>query len=177
MPTDKININTAKQDKLFYIVANVVPIRDDGKALILKRSEGEAVYPGKWAVIGGKMEHADFDPKSPSRVEENVLVYEDPLLNLLTREAKEEAGIKIAEPLMFIDNKLIIRPDGIPVSLMTFAARYAEGEITLQIGAFTEFAWVDGNEIDTYDCIEGVRQEVKKALSIFSYADYIETKK
>lgn len=178
MPAEKVDIEIAKKEKLFYVVANVVPIRkDDGKALILKRSESEKVYPGKWAVIGGKMEHGDFDLKTPTRIENNVLVYEDPLLRLLTREAREEAGIKIEEPLMFIDNKLIIRPDGIPVNLMSFAARYAGGEIALEIGSFTEFAWVDGDEIDNYDCIEGVKQEVKKALSIFAYAGYIENKK
>lgn len=177
MPSDKLSIDVAKPDKLFYVVANLIPIREDGRVLIMKRSDSEKVFPGKWTIIGGKMEHTDFDLSHPNRIENNVLVYEDPLLKLLEREAREEAGIKIEEPLMFIDNKLIVRPDGIPVNLMTFASRFAEGEVIMQVGSFTEFAWVNGEEIDNYDCIEGVKQEVKKALAIFAYAGYIESKK
>lgn len=178
MPSDKLSIEIADKNKLFYVVANLIPVNQaDGKALILKRGESEQVYPGKWATIGGNMEHQEFDIQKPNRIQDISLVFEYPLLSLLRRKAQQEAGIKFEEPLVFIDNKLIVRPDGIPVNLMTFTARYTEGEIALQIGDFTEFAWVNGDEIDNYDCIEGVNQEVKKALSIFAYAGYIEAKK
>lgn len=178
MPSDSVSIDVAEKNKLFYVVANLIPVRQqDGKALILKRGDNEQVYPGKWATIGGNMEHGEFDAQKPAQAEDSSSVYNYPLLSLLERKAQHEAGIKFQEPLVFIDNKLIIRPDGIPINLMTFTARYTEGEIALQIGDFTEYAWVDGDEVDDYDCIEGVKEEVKKALSIFAYADYIEEKK
>lgn len=178
MPSDKLNIEIAEKNKLFYVVANLIPVRQqDGKALIMKRSENEHVYPGKWATIGGNMEHGEFDVRKPTQAADTSLVYEYPLLSLLERKAQQEAGIKFQEPLVFIDNKLIIRPDGIPLNLMTFTARYTEGEVALQVGDFTEYAWVNSDEVDNYDCIEGVKEEVKKALSIFAYADYIEERK
>jgi len=53
MKAEKISITNAKQDKLFYFVANVVVFREaDGKCLILKRDEREKVHPGKYAVPG-----------------------------------------------------------------------------------------------------------------------------
>ena len=56
MPANKISLQNAKKDKLFYFVANVVIYREnDGKCLILKRSEREKVHPGKYAVPGGKL--------------------------------------------------------------------------------------------------------------------------
>ena len=57
MPADKISLENAKDDKLFYFVANVVVFREsDGRCLILKRSENEKVHPGKFATQGGKLE-------------------------------------------------------------------------------------------------------------------------
>ena len=167
MAAEKISVDNAKTDKLFYVVANLVPVRDDGRALILKRDTREKVYPGKWATIGGKMEHGDFDISKPDRREDDVLTYEMPLFKLLGREAVEEAGVTIVPPLQFVANNLIVRPDGIPVNLMTFAARYSSGEVTLEDGAFTDHAWVNAEEISDYDCIEGVAEEVKKSLEIF----------
>lgn len=168
MKASKISTEEAKQDKLFYVVANVIPIRtSDNRCLILKRDEREKVYPGKWATIGGKMEHGDFDINNSSKTEGDVLVYNDPLFKLLDREAFEEAAIKIAPPLVFINNKLIVRPDGIPVNLMTFAAKYAGGDIKPEQGAFTDFAWVNTEEITEYQCIEDVTEEIKTAIKLF----------
>lgn len=178
MHSEKINVDTAEKDSLFSVVANLIPIRkEDGKALILKRSQSEQNYPDKWGTIGGILRHQDFDLSNPSSNDNNGLTFENPFLNFLGRKAHQESGIRIEEPLLFISNKLVIRPDGMPISLITFAARYMEGEIVLQVGRFAQFAWVGGDEIDEYDCIQGVKEEVKKALSIFSYAGYIESKK
>jgi 8-oxo-dGTP pyrophosphatase MutT (NUDIX family) len=162
--TEKISIEQAKPDKLFYNVANFIPVRPDGRALILKRSEHEPVFPGKWTAIGGKMEHADFDTAKPDRVDGEVLVFTDPLLKVLGREAFHEAGVEVEPPLIYIKNNLIIRPDGIPVNLMTFAARYPGGEVKIDENDFTDAAWVNAQEVDTYDCIKGVQDEVKMAI-------------
>jgi len=46
MLADKISLDNAKKDKLFYFVANVIVYREkDGRCLILKRSENEKVHP------------------------------------------------------------------------------------------------------------------------------------
>jgi hypothetical protein len=60
-----------------------------------------------------------------------------------------------------------VRPDGIPVVLLKFAAEYDSGKVKPEEGAFTDFAWVNNREISKYDCIEGVTDEVKTAIHLF----------
>ena len=63
----KISLKDAKENKLFYFVANVVIYcAKDKRCLILKRHEREIVHPGKYAVPGGKLEWKDLDLKKPS---------------------------------------------------------------------------------------------------------------
>ena len=67
MPAQKISIDEAKRDKLFYFVANVVVYRErDGRCLILKRDEREKVHAGRWGVPGGKLEWNDMDIEHPT---------------------------------------------------------------------------------------------------------------
>lgn len=169
MPAKAISTDEAKQDKLFYFVANVVVYREsDGKCLILKRDEREKVHPGKWAVPGGKLEWGDFDLKKPTRINGNVLDFENAVEGLLKRETLEEAGVEIQDYLEYINSVFFVRPDGIPVILVKFAAKYKRGEVVPEKGAFTDFAWVDKKEVEQYPCIDGIADEIKKTITIFS---------
>ncbi len=169
MPASKIGIENAKQDKLFYFVANVVVYRpSDGRCLILKRSDDEKVHPGKYCVPGGKLEWKDLDLSKPTRMNGEVLDFENAVEYLLAREVKEEAGIEIERDLKYINSVAYIRPDGIPTILIKFAAAYKSGEIKTEDGSFTGFAWVNEQEVGNYDCIAGIPEEVKKAIKIFS---------
>src|SRR3989338_5271391 len=103
MPADKISLQNAKEDKLFYFVANVVVYREeDARCLILKRSAREKVHPGKYAVPGGKLEWAQLDITKPTRMNGDVIDFEDAVEDLLIREVKEEAGIEIDKGLKYI---------------------------------------------------------------------------
>lgn len=165
MPAVKISTDHAKRDKLFYFVANVVIVREeDGRCLILRRSEDERVHPGKWCVPGGKLEWDDLDLENPTRRNGDVLDFQDAVEDLLAREAKEEAGVDIDRRLVYVNSVAFVRPDGIPVILVKFAARYKGGEVRLEQGAFTEYAWVDAEEVRSYDCIQGIPSEVEKSL-------------
>ena len=94
MPASKISINNAKKEKLFYFVANVVVYREsDGRCLILKRHEREKVHPGRYAVPGGKLEWENLPISKPTRINGDILDFEDAIEELLKRETKEEAGI------------------------------------------------------------------------------------
>ena len=168
MPADKISLKDAKEDKLFYFVANVVVFREsDGRCLILKRSETEKVHPGKFAVPGGKLEWKDLNIKEPSRMNGSVLDFENAVEYLLKREVFEEAGIQIEDNLKYINSVAFIRPDGIPVVLVKFAAKYKSGDVVLEKNAFTDFAWVNELEIFEYDCIEGIEEEIRKTAEMF----------
>lgn len=165
---EKISLDNAKKEKLFYFVANVVVFREsDGRCLILKRSEREKVHPNRYAVPGGKLEWKDMDIKNPSRINGEVLDYENAVEDLLAREVQEEAGIKIKKGLRYINSVAFIRPDEIPVVLVKFAAKYDSGEVKLEKGSFTDYAWVNENEVKNYSCIDGIPDEILQAIKAF----------
>lgn len=169
MPADKISIDNAKKEKLFYFVANVVVYREeDGKCLILKRSDREKVHPGKYAVPGGKLEWKDFDLLNPTRFNGEVLDFENSVEDLLKREVLEEAGIEIQDNLIYLNSVAFVRPDETPVVLVKFAAKYKQGEVVLEEDAFDDYAWVDANELKDYDCILGIQEEVIRTIDLFS---------
>ncbi len=167
-PADKISIEKAKQDKLFYFVANAVIYRDsDAKCLILKRSEREIAHPGRYGVVGGKLEWKDLNIELPHHVNGNVRDFDDALDKLVVREAKEESGVDIYPELRYVNSKAFIRPDGVPVVLLKFTARYKSGEVVPEPGSFTDFAWVDAEEVKNFNCIDGIPEEVQQAINIW----------
>lgn len=169
MRASKISLDEAKQDKLFYFVANVIVFREsDGRCLILKRDMREKVHPGKYAVPGGKLEWNDMPLEKPTRMNGDVLDFENAVEDLLRREALEEAGVEIGSELKYINSVAFIRPDGIPVVLVKFAAKYRGGEVVCEKGGFTDYAWVNAEEVKSYDCIEGIKEEVAEAVKLFS---------
>jgi ADP-ribose pyrophosphatase YjhB (NUDIX family) len=169
MQSKKISLKDAKTEKLFYFVANVIVYREsDGRCLILKRDKREKVHPGKYAVPGGKLEWGDLDIRHPSRINGDVLDFENAVEKLLEREVMEEAGIKIYLELKYINNVAFIRPDGIPVVLVKFAAKYKSGKIILEKGSFTDFVWVNTEEVKKYKCIKGIKEEIKKTIELFN---------
>lgn len=163
MKAKKISLENAKSDKLFYFVANVIVYREsDGRSLILKRSEREKAHPGKYAFPGGKLEWSDLDLTRPTRMNGDVIDFENALENLLQRETREEAGLEIdPTSLIYINSVAFVRPDGIPVILLKFAARFAGGEVVMEEGGFTDYAWVSAQESRDFDCIEGISDELE----------------
>lgn len=169
MPAQKISLQNAKENKLFYIVANVVVYRDeDGRCLILQRSHEEKVHPGKYCVPGGKLEWEDLNVSNPTRINGDVLDYESAIEKLLIRETMEEAGIEIEKDFAYINSVAYIRPDGIPTILVKFAVKYRSGDVRLEKGAFIGHAWVNSEEIKDYDCLLGIPKEIIIAIKKFS---------
>lgn len=60
-----------------------------------------------------------------------------------------------------------IRPDEIPVVLIKFAAKYKSGNVKLEQGAFTDYAWVNSSEVKNYKCIDGIQEEVSQTIKLF----------
>jgi len=168
MPAENISIKQAKEDKLFYFVANVVVYREsDGRCLVLKRDSREKAHPNKYATPGGKLEWSDIPITAPSRINGDILDYEDAIENLLIRETREEAGIEISKEFKYINSVAFIRPDGIPVVLVKFCAKYVSGEVILEEGSFTDYKWVNAHEVKELDCIKGIPQEIEKTIRLF----------
>ena len=168
MPADKIHLSNAKENKLFYFVANVIIYREsDKRCLILKRSDTEKAHPSKYCVPGGKLEWANLPVDSPTRINGDILDFENSVENLLIRETKEESNIEIENNLKYINSVSFIRADGIPVVLVKFAAKYKSGNVEIERGAFTHHAWVNSEEVENYDCIKGIKEEVKQTINLF----------
>ena len=88
LKASKISIENAKENKLFYIVSNVVIYRDsDQRCLLLKRSENEKVHPGKYCTPGGKLEWEDLDLDNPTRMNGDVIDFENEIEKLLSQES------------------------------------------------------------------------------------------
>ena len=169
MPASSISLDQAKKDKLFYFVANVVVYRDsDKRCLILQRHSREKVHPNKWAVPGGKLEWNNLDLAHPTRMNGDVYDFENAVEELLQREVLEEAGIIIDDKLQYINSVAFVRPDGIPVVLVKFCARYNSGTVKIEENAFTNHAWVNTEEVQKYDCIQGIQEEVERTIKLFS---------
>lgn len=168
MPAERISLDHAKQDKLFYFVANVVAYREsDGRCLLLRRAATEKVHPGKYGVLGGKLEWKDLDLAHPTRINGDVLDYEDAVERLLVREAKEEAGIGVSGPYKYVNSVAYVRPDGIPSVLVKFGARYVGGEVVLEKGAFDGHAWANADEARALPCMDGIADEVAATIAAF----------
>lgn len=161
-----ISVSEAKQDKLFYVVANIIIIDASKQAcLLLKRGETEKVLPGKWAFPGGKLEHSDVGKLIEDIDAEPIEGVDNILGKLAVREAKEECGLTVSEDGRIIRNKVFVRPDGVPVFMVTLASGYMGGEVEIEDGAIADYAWVKREELEDYDCIEGVLEEALTALS------------
>jgi len=168
MPAEKISIDNAKKEKLFYFVATVVVYREsDGRCLILKRDEREKVHPGRYGVPGGKLEWKDLDVNKPSRLNGDVLDFETAVRDLLAREAKEEANVEIGGDLKHLNSMAFIRPDETPVVLIKYAVKYKGGDVVLEEGGFTDYAWVNAEEVKEHSCIDGIGGEVAETIKLF----------
>lgn len=168
----KTNISTdkAKQDKLFYIVANVIIVNpQNATCLLLKRSDSEKVHPGKWAFPGGKLEHADVAQLLQKTGNNPLDGIENIMGDLAAREAKEECGLTVSKDGAIIKNKVFVRPDGVPVFMTVMTAEYTgTDEVMLEEGAFSDYAWVTHADLPGYDLIDGVDIEAQEALSQYA---------
>jgi len=152
------------ENKTHYVAATGIVVKD-GKHLITKRAEWEKAFPGKWTVPGGKLEVKDYKdrPKDTSNHWYNIL--ED----LLKREVKEETGVNIKN-IKYLTSMTFIRPDNIPVLVISLYCDYDSGEVRLSED-MTDYAWVSLEEAKNYDLIEGIYEELEMLDKILKGED------
>lgn len=165
MAMPSISLDKAKPEKLFYFVATGVIYRDS-KCLILQRAAHQVAHPGSWGVVGGKLEHKDMQETPPTRINGDALDWEHMVEDLVRREAKEECGLDVSD-FWYLDSVVFRRPDGVPVACVKFGCRATLGEV-IMAPEFDDFAWVDGQEVDRFQCILGIPEEVRKTIEIFT---------
>lgn len=145
-----------KDSHLHYISITAI-IHKDGKYLITKRSPNEKAFPNMWTVPGGRMDANDYinTPKNtPS-------AWYGQVESTLKREVLEEVNLEI-ENIKYLVDMTLLRPDGVPVVVLSFYADYKSGEVKLDDDA-TDFAWVTVEEAEKYELIEGIYEEIVMA--------------
>lgn len=143
------------QNKELHRIVSTAIIYKDGKYLILQRSKNKKVFPGKWTVPGGGLETDDYInlPKTTSdhwyfSIEKS-----------LRREIKEETDLEVRK-LKYLLDITFIRPDGIPVLILSYYCDYKSGEVKLDEDAI-DYVWVTYEEAKNYDLIEGILGEIE----------------
>lgn len=148
------------KDPRLHIIAVTADVIKDGKFLILKRSEKEVAFPGKWTVPGGKLVLTEYKllPKDNSYSWKSIVEF------TLRKEIKEEAGIEV-EDIYYFGDWNFIRPDEIPVLMLKHWCNYKLGEVKLGKD-IVDYAWVTSGEAEKYDLIEGIFKEFKQIEKI-----------
>jgi len=152
------------KDKELHRIATTTLVYkvNDGKDgfvyLITKRALHKKVHAGKWTVPGGGLSVDDYINEKPSTADGKQ--WYGAVENALRREIKEEVNLEIGKPEFLVD-LTFIRPDGIPVLVLSYFAQYISGEVVLDVDA-TEFAWVTLEEAKNYDLIDGIWDELRQ---------------
>lgn len=143
-------------DSLFKVVVTAI-IHKNGKFLIAKRSETEEKFPGLWTVPGGKLHIDDYatGEKDTSHYWYNALE------KALEREVLEEASITIVN-IRYVTS-LADNPEGkAPSIVLSMMGDYVSGEPEAN-DELVEFAWVNLQEAEKYELIEGIQEEIEQA--------------
>lgn len=151
----------SNKNKLHYIAITGIIIKNS-KYLITKRAPHEKAFPNRWTVPGGKLETEDYTYRNKDTDDCWYDVFED----LLRREVKEEVDLEI-ENINYLTNATFIRPDNIPVLVISLYADYKSGEVKL-CEDMTDYAWVKADEVGKYDLIGGIDDEIKQVNRIMS---------
>jgi 8-oxo-dGTP diphosphatase len=143
------------ENQYLHEVAITAIIIKDGKYLVTRRSPAKKRFPGKWTVPGGKMETNDYLalPKDTEHYWYNVLE------RTLRREVKEEVGVDI-DHIEYVTSLATVHGDGSPSLVISCAADYAGGEVTLNKEESDDFVWVSLEEAGDYDLLDGIWEEL-----------------
>ena len=88
------------------------------------------------------------------------------VLNTLRREVKEEVNLEIEKPEYLLDIAFI-RPDGIPVIILSYFAKYKSGDVALDKDSIA-YKWVTLDEAKNVDLIDGIFDEINMVDDIIN---------
>lgn len=130
------------------------------KYLITRRNLDKKAFPGRWTVPGGGLETDDYIDMPADK---NGQWY-NTIEKSLRREIKEEVNLEV-EKLYYLLDIAFIRPDGVPVIILSYYGAYKSGEVELDDDAI-EFAWATCEEAKNYDLIDGILGEIEMVEKI-----------
>jgi ADP-ribose pyrophosphatase YjhB (NUDIX family) len=143
--------------ELHRIAITTIVYNSDKKYLITRRSLEKKAFPGKWTVPGGGLTTDDY-VNLPKTFPGHPQWY-NTLEVALKREIKEEVDIEVGTPTYLL-NLTFIRPDSVPVLVLSFYAPFISGEIKHDTDTI-DHAWVTLEEAKKYDLIDGILHELE----------------
>ena len=144
-------------DKELHRIATTCIIYNDTRNyLVTKRSPQKKVHPNKWTVPGGGLNMDDY--VSTPETYDNGGWYHV-IEKALRREVQEEVNVEIGKPRYLLD-LAFLRPDGVPVLVLSYYAPYMSGEVKLDEDA-VEYKWVTLKEAKELDLIAGIYEEIE----------------
>jgi 8-oxo-dGTP diphosphatase len=139
-----------KNNKL-HIVSVVAVIRNnEGKYLVLKRSEREIAYPRMYTFPGGKVEDNDT-------IEET-----------LVKEAKEEANLDLKPGKILLKDKSFIRPDDQTVKVFSYLCEVENSDNIKISDDFTDYLWVSFEDLKNIPHV-GIEDELLQADKLHKF--------
>lgn len=145
-----------RDNELHRIATTCIIYNDERKYLVTKRSQHKKVHPGKWTVPGGGVRMSDYigTPQTHGNAGWYGVVEK-----ALRREVQEEVSVEIGK-INYLLDLTFIRPDGVPVLVLSYYAPYVSGEVKLDEDA-VEYKWVSLKEAKELDLISGIYQELE----------------
>lgn len=129
-------------ERKFSVATKAIIKNDEGKYLVIFKSETEEINPNEIDIPGGRMKFGESAEES------------------LKREVEEELGINIE-----VENPSrvwgFVKED-LHLIGITFLAKYIGGELKLS-GEHTKYEWVDKEKILTGDYPKWIKEEFKIA--------------
>jgi len=152
------------QNKELHRISSTAIICKDGKYLLLQRSLNKKAFPGKWTVPGGGLEVADYINLPKTTSDHWYFAVE----NSLRREIKEETNLEVGK-LKYLLDITFIRPDGIPVVILSYYCDYKSGDVKLDQDNIN-YAWASYEKTKNYDLVEGLLGEIEMVEKILKRA-------
>ncbi|MEX1112705.1 MAG: NUDIX domain-containing protein [Candidatus Andersenbacteria bacterium] len=135
-------------NNLQYIVNVEAAIYQDGKWLLIKRSDQEEHAAGELALVSGKVEGATDE--------------QDILEETVQREVREEVGIRI-EVRGYVESHAFIVGDKHVIDIVMLCS-HVSGEATPQDPAeVASVHWMTAQEVEASDAAEWVKNSVRLA--------------
>jgi 8-oxo-dGTP diphosphatase len=145
-----------KNNKL-HIVSVVAVIRNnEGKYLVLKRSDREIAYPGMYTFPGGKVEDNDTTEET------------------LIKEAKEEANLDLKPGKILLKDKSFIRPDDQTVKVFSYLCEVENFDDLKISNDFTDYKWVSFEDLKNISHV-GVEDELLQVDKLYKLGVSLKT--
>ena len=126
----------------YFLAVKGIIRRNDGKILVLKRSDKDDHKPGVWETVGGGMDREE----SPQEA--------------LVREISEETGLSISISSPF--NVFAFKKDTGEFKIgITFLCEYLSGE-TMLSDEHSEYRWIEPKEFSEMESVPSLHEEIAR---------------